>query len=171
MFTGQEPTDRPDIAQAAAGDAHGASKPATCDLDAERVRRHAERPGFRITELRMTPSQRVPWHCHTNVRDTFYVVEGRVRITLREPDDQVDLAVGEGWGPERPGRPHLVTNPGKGTATFLVLQGMGEHDFVTLPDEAPPSPARKDQGAHPLANDRSRTRPSGRHLMNRGGHS
>jgi hypothetical protein len=28
-----------------------------------------------------------------------------------------------------------VTNPGEETATFLVLQGMGEHDFVTLPDQ------------------------------------
>jgi hypothetical protein len=27
-----------------------------------------------------------------------------------------------------------VTNPGKETATFLVLQGMGDYDFVTLPD-------------------------------------
>lgn len=108
---------------------------ATSDLDAERVQRHAARPGFRITELRMGPIQRVPWHCHTDVQDTFYVLEGRVRLTLREPNDQIDLAAGESWGPVRAGRPHLVTNPGKETATFLVLQGMGEHDFVTLPDQ------------------------------------
>lgn len=55
------------------------------DHDAERVQRHAERPGFRITELRMSPTQHVPWHCHTNVQDTFYVLAGRVRVTLREP--------------------------------------------------------------------------------------
>jgi mannose-6-phosphate isomerase-like protein (cupin superfamily) len=103
--------------------------------DAERVQKFAERPGFRITELRMSPTQQVPWHRHTNVTDTFYVLAGRVRITLREPDDQIDLAVGESWGPVRPGRPHVVTNPGEETASFLVLQGMGEHDFVTLPDQ------------------------------------
>jgi quercetin dioxygenase-like cupin family protein len=68
---------------------------AASDLDAERVQRHAERPGFRITELRMSPTQQVPWHCHTNVQDTFYVLEGRVRVTLREPNDQIDLAAGE----------------------------------------------------------------------------
>jgi hypothetical protein len=28
-----------------------------------------------------------------------------------------------------------VTNPGKETATSLVVQGMGEHDFVTLADQ------------------------------------
>jgi quercetin dioxygenase-like cupin family protein len=104
------------------------------DLDVESAQRHAERPGFRITELRMSPTQRVPWHCHTNVQDTFYVLEGRVRVTLREPSDQIDLAAGESWGPVRPGRPHLVTNLGTETATFLVLQGMGDYDFVTIPD-------------------------------------
>jgi mannose-6-phosphate isomerase-like protein (cupin superfamily) len=108
---------------------------AASDLEAERVQRHAERPGFRITELRMSPTQRVSWHCHTNVQDTFYVLEGPVLVTLREPSEQIDLAAGESWGPVRPGRAHLVTNPGKETATFLVLQGMGDHDFVTLPDQ------------------------------------
>jgi quercetin dioxygenase-like cupin family protein len=108
---------------------------AASGLDAERVQRHAERPGFRITELRMSPTQQVPWHSHTNVQDTFHALEGRVRVALREPDDHIDLSAGESWGPVRAGRPHLVTNPGEETATFLVLQGMGEHDFVALPDQ------------------------------------
>jgi mannose-6-phosphate isomerase-like protein (cupin superfamily) len=103
--------------------------------DAERVQRFAERPGFRITELRMSPAEEVPWHTHTNVQDTFYVLAGRVRVTLREPDDQIDLTAGESWGPVRPGRPHLVTNPGGQLASFLVLQGIGEFDFVTVPDQ------------------------------------
>ena len=29
-------------------------------------------------------------------------------------------------------RPHLVTNAGKTSLTFLVLQGMGEYDYVPL---------------------------------------
>jgi hypothetical protein len=29
-------------------------------------------------------------------------------------------------------RPHLVTNGGNTSATFLVLQGIGEYDFVPL---------------------------------------
>jgi quercetin dioxygenase-like cupin family protein len=32
----------------------------------------------------------------------------------------------------RPGRPHLVTNAGDASAVFLVLQGMGEYDFLPL---------------------------------------
>lgn len=31
----------------------------------------------------------------------------------------------------RPG-PHLLSNGGPGSATFLVLQGMGEYDFLPL---------------------------------------
>jgi quercetin dioxygenase-like cupin family protein len=99
---------------------------------AERVARHAERPGFRISELRMSPRQRVPWHYHTSIQDTFYVLDGSVRITLRDPDEQIDLRPGESWGPVRPGRPHLVTNSGSGSATFLVLQGMGSYDSVPV---------------------------------------
>jgi len=86
----------------------------------------------------MSPAQQVGWHCHTNVQDTFFVIEGRVRVTLHEPDDQIDLAAGESRGPVHPGRPHRVTNPGDEVATFLVLQGIGDFDFVTLPDQEPP---------------------------------
>jgi len=32
----------------------------------------------------------------------------------------------------RAGRPHLVTNAGSSSATFLVLQGLGEYDYVAL---------------------------------------
>lgn len=99
---------------------------------AVQVEDHAVRPGFRISELRMSPTQRVPWHCHTSIEDTFYVLEGRVRITLRNPDKQIELDPGETWGPVRPERPHLVTNAGEDSATFLVLQGFGEWDFVLL---------------------------------------
>jgi hypothetical protein len=31
-----------------------------------------------------------------------------------------------------PGRPHLVTNAGETSVTFLVLQGAGEYDYVPL---------------------------------------
>ncbi len=47
--------------------------------------RHLERPGFRIQEIRLSPTQKVPWHTHTNVGDTFYVLEGTLRIYLMTP--------------------------------------------------------------------------------------
>ena len=99
--------------------------------EVERRRFHAERPGFRINELQISPKQKVPWHTHTNVQDTFYVLEGRLRIFLQEPDEEVTLAPGETYSVP-PRRPHLVTNGGDVSATFLVLQGIGEYDFVPL---------------------------------------
>ena len=95
------------------------------------VKYHAARPGFRIAELTITPAQNVPWHRHSNVQDTFYVIEGRLRIFLREPEDEVTLLRGETFSVP-PHRPHLVTNSGESDATFLVLQGFGEYDFVPL---------------------------------------
>ena len=61
----------------------------------ERLVYHAERPGFRISELQISPTQQVPWHCHTNVQDTFYVIEGHLRLFLREPKEEVQLGPGE----------------------------------------------------------------------------
>ena len=100
--------------------------------EAERRARHAERPGFRIAELQLSPSQEVPWHYHSHVRDTFYVLEGKLCIFLRDPEERVLLAPGETYA-VRARRPHRVTNAAGGSVTFLVLQGIGEHDFVALP--------------------------------------
>jgi quercetin dioxygenase-like cupin family protein len=99
--------------------------------EVERRARHAERPGFRISELQISPTQKVPWHHHTNITDTFYVLEGRLRIFLRDPKEDVRLSPGQTYA-VRPGRAHLVTNGGDTSATFLVLQGIGEYDFVPL---------------------------------------
>ncbi len=100
--------------------------------EVERSARHAERPGFRINELQISPSQKVPWHYHTEVQDTFYVLQGRICVSVQDPEEQVYLARGQTLTVQPP-RPHLVTNAGEGSATFLVLQGFGEYDFIPVP--------------------------------------
>jgi quercetin dioxygenase-like cupin family protein len=99
--------------------------------EVQRRASHAERPGFRITELQLSPTQTVPWHYHNNVQDTFYVIDGRVRLFLRDPKEEVLLGPGETYS-VKPKRPHLVTNAEKRSTTFLVLQGIGEYDYVPL---------------------------------------
>jgi quercetin dioxygenase-like cupin family protein len=99
--------------------------------EVERRVRHAERPGFRINELQISPTQNVPWHYHSNIQDTFYVLEGRIRVFLRDPKEEVRLGPGDTYSVPPP-RPHLVVNGGDVSATFLVLQGIGEYDFVPL---------------------------------------
>jgi len=100
-------------------------------FEAERRAEHAVRPGFRIAELQISPTQKVPWHYHSNIQDTFYVLEGTLRLFLRDPKEEVRLGPGETYA-VRPRRPHLVTNGGSTSATFLVLQGIGDYDFVPL---------------------------------------
>ena len=99
--------------------------------EVERRQFHAQRPGFRINELQISKTQKVPWHYHSNVQDTFYVLEGAIRIFLQNPKESVTLKPGETFS-VAPLRPHLVTNAGEASASFLVLQGLGEYDFVPL---------------------------------------
>jgi quercetin dioxygenase-like cupin family protein len=112
-----------------------ARKDATPLFECERLIRYGERPGFRITELQISATQQVPWHYHSNVQDTFYVIEGRLRIFLREPKEEVRLGPGETYSVHA-NRHHLVTNGGDCSTTFLVLQ-VGEYDFVPLAKNTP----------------------------------
>jgi quercetin dioxygenase-like cupin family protein len=112
-------------------DAMEAMKDGSHLYEVERRVEHAGRPGFRINELQISVTQKVPWHYHSNIQDTFYVIEGNLRLFLREPKEEVRLGPGDTYS-VRPRRPHLVTNGGDRSATFLVLQGIGEYDFVPL---------------------------------------
>ncbi len=106
-------------------------KDASSLYEVERRAQYGARPGFRITELQISARQKVPWHYHSHVQDTFYVIEGALRIFLQNPKEDVHLARGQTFSVP-PGRPHLVTNAGDASAVFLVLQGIGEYDFVPL---------------------------------------
>jgi mannose-6-phosphate isomerase-like protein (cupin superfamily) len=99
--------------------------------EVERRIYHAARPGFRIAELQISPAQKVPWHYHANVHDTFYVVEGSIRIFLQDPKEEVRLTPGQTFAVP-PKRPHFVTNAGHTSAVFLVLQGIGKYGFIPL---------------------------------------
>ncbi|SJZ45840.1 Mannose-6-phosphate isomerase, cupin superfamily [Enhydrobacter aerosaccus] len=99
--------------------------------EVERRARHAARPGFHISELQLSPTQKVPWHYHTNISDTFYVLEGQMRLFLQNPKQDVRLGPGESFVAAAR-RPHLVTNAGTTSLTFLILQGVGEYDYVPL---------------------------------------
>ncbi|WP_082905592.1 cupin domain-containing protein [Bradyrhizobium centrolobii] len=109
-----------------------AVKDASRIYEVERRLYYAARPGFRIAELQIGPTQEVPWHYHNEVQDTFYVISGKIRVTTSDPNEQVCLGVGQTFV-VRPGRPHRVTNDGDSSAVFLVLQGLGNYDFVGLP--------------------------------------
>ncbi len=99
--------------------------------EVERRAYHLQRPGFRVAELQLSPTQKVPWHYHSNISDTFYVLEGEMRLFLQKPKQEVRLKPGESFVAAA-GRPHLVTNAGQTSLTFLIMQGVGEYDYVPL---------------------------------------
>ena len=80
----------------------------------ERRAYHAARPGFRIAELQISPTQKVPWHYHNNVHDTFYVLEGTIRVFLQQPKEEVRLSRGQTFSVPRSARtssPMQATRP------------------------------------------------------------
>lgn len=56
---------------------------------------------------------------------------GTIAVTMRDPEETVELTPGQTYSVHAR-RPHLVTNPGSASATFLVLQGLGTYDFVPV---------------------------------------
>ena len=88
--------------------------------------------------MQLSPTQTVPWHTHTNISDTFYVIEGKLRLYLQNPKEDRVLVPGESYTVVA-GRPHLVTNAGDTSMTILVLQGVGEYDYVPLVQPNAPS--------------------------------
>ena len=78
-----------------------ALKDASHLYEVERRAYHLKRPGFRISELQLSPTQTVPWHSHNHISDTFYVLEGRLRLYLQNPKQEVQLGVlhGSSWSP------------------------------------------------------------------------
>src|SRR5436189_4211053 len=93
--------------------------------EVERRDRHAERPGFRISELQLSPSQTVPWHFHTNIADTFYVLEGEMRLFLQKPKQEVRLKPGETFTAVA-GGPPWGRKPARTCWTSLVFRAMGD---------------------------------------------
>jgi quercetin dioxygenase-like cupin family protein len=106
-------------------------KDASSVYEVERRVYYGERPGFRIGELQISPTQKVPWHFHNHIDDTFYAIEGNIRLFLQNPKEDIRLGPGASYC-VKAGRPHLVTNDGDTSATFLILQGIGEYDYVPL---------------------------------------
>jgi quercetin dioxygenase-like cupin family protein len=100
-------------------------------VEVERCVFHAEREGFRISELQISTSQQIPWHYHNHISDTFYVLEGEITLYLRDPKESIRLGQSASFEVIAK-RPHLVSNSGSTSATFLVLQGVGEYDNVPL---------------------------------------
>jgi quercetin dioxygenase-like cupin family protein len=86
-----------------------------------------------VNHMVLAPGQEVPWHLHTEVGDTLYVVRGPVTIYTRVPDE---TRIGEtGDTVQTPaGQAHRVVNESDHDVATILIQGVGTYDFHLVLD-------------------------------------
>ena len=85
-----------------------------------------------VNHMVLAPGEEVPWHFHSQVQDTLYVIRGPVTILTREPTASTTVDTGETV--ETPARqPHRVVNASDHDISILLIQGVGTYDFQLLP--------------------------------------
>lgn len=87
----------------------------------------AEVPGLRVQILTLGKGEDVPWHSHTEITDTFVCLEGPMEVKM--PGGAHELNAGDTFAVP-PQTPHRVVGKDGGRCRFLVVQGVGEHDFI-----------------------------------------
>ena len=82
-----------------------------------------------VREYTLDPGESIPWHHHTLVSDYYYGLEGTVVIETREPVARHEVGAGR-TAQVTPPTAHHVSNPTNAPCRFLLIQGVGQHDFV-----------------------------------------
>ncbi|HEY3911342.1 MAG TPA: cupin domain-containing protein [Stellaceae bacterium] len=86
----------------------------------------------------LAPGEEIPWHFHSATTDWFFVLEGTLSVETRAPSDRQSLAVGARYQIP-PKTAHLVSNRSAADTRFLLVQGVGAHDFIRVGGQ--PAPA------------------------------
>jgi quercetin dioxygenase-like cupin family protein len=71
----------------------------------------------------------IPWHYHTETTDHYFVLRGSLTIATRNPNEEHELGIGDRHR-IMPGTAHLLSNRGTTQTQFLLLQGVGNYDWV-----------------------------------------
>ncbi len=87
-----------------------------------------------VKEFTLAENEEVPWHHHTKVFDIFYCVEGSMTIERLDIDsgkrlDDLVLKVGDSAKVDV-GTAHRPYNPAPERCRFLIVQGVGEYDYL-----------------------------------------
>ena len=89
----------------------------------------AEAPGLRVQILTLGKGEDVPWHYHTEITDTFTCLEGPMVVKMAAGDHE--LKAGDTFAVAPP-TPHRVCGKDGRACRFLVVQGVGVHDFIPV---------------------------------------
>jgi len=103
----------------------------------------AETDTLRVSILTLAAGQEVPWHCHSQVTDTFYCLEGVLSVEPRSPAARHLLKIGESCAVP-PMTAHRVTGQDGDRARCLIVQGIGTYDFRPAGQDAVPPCAQPD---------------------------
>ena len=82
-----------------------------------------------MREYTLDPGEAIPWHRHTQVSDYYYGLEGVVVIETRSLAVRHEVGVGQ-TATVTPPTVHHVSNQGAKACRFLLVQGLGKHDFI-----------------------------------------
>ena len=82
-----------------------------------------------VREYVLDPGESIPWHHHTQVTDHYYGLEGTVLIETRAPATARELNPG-GSASVTPPTAHHVSNTSGTPCRFLLIQGVGQYDFI-----------------------------------------
>jgi quercetin dioxygenase-like cupin family protein len=82
-----------------------------------------------VREYVLDPGESIPWHHHTQVSDRYYCLEGTVLLETRAPTARRELHPGESASVTPP-TAHHVSNPSGNPCRFLLIQGVGQYDFI-----------------------------------------
>ncbi len=82
-----------------------------------------------VREYTLDPGESIPWHHHTSVSDFYYGLASTVVVETRNPPTRHEIGVGE-TATVTPPSAHHVSNPGATPCRFLLIQGVGQYDFV-----------------------------------------
>jgi len=82
-----------------------------------------------VREYTLDPGETIPWHRHTEVSDYYYGLEGTVVVETRVPPARHEVTVGQSASVVPP-TVHQVSNQSRQRCRFLLIQGVGKHDFV-----------------------------------------
>ena len=79
----------------------------------------------------------IPWHCHSQCADHYFVLEGALTVEMRDPDRLWEIKLGERHHIE-PCTAHQISNPSQGDCRFLLVQGVGTFDWINVGANEPP---------------------------------
>jgi mannose-6-phosphate isomerase-like protein (cupin superfamily) len=77
----------------------------------------------------LAPQDEIPWHCHSECADHYFVLEGALTIMTRKLKREKTVRVGNRYR-IAPGTPHVISNRSGADCRFLLLQGIGKRDWI-----------------------------------------